>query len=153
MKEKLKEKVLTKRVMTAVISLLTLSLGIGIFAFTNNELGTPTPNSEQNTPTPTKTTKTEKQHLKETEETATPEPNPETVVEQDTPPIQQEPVAPATAPESATQQVQTDPMTREWTDGNGNQYIGPNAISCGDGSAPIQPNFGLPAMCQISDPE
>lgn len=80
----------------------------------------------------------------------TPEPAPP-VVEQ-APVVPQQPqqqvvqeVAPAPAPEMIV--VEESSMTRHWTDAAGNQYIGPNAISCADGAPPIQPPFGFPAMC------
>lgn len=43
-----------------------------------------------------------------------------------------------------------DPATRQWSDGYGNQYIGPNAISCADGSEPTTIGYGMPLQCAFS---
>lgn len=59
--------------------------------------------------------------------------------------------APAeSAPQSSVEYTPVDPMTRQWTDGYGNQYVGPNAVSCADGSAPVTIGHGMPLQCALN---
>ena len=55
--------------------------------------------------------------------------------------------------ETYTETIEIDPMTREWVDGYGNRYVGPNAVYCADGSAPVEVDFGFPDMCAIDASE
>ena len=56
---------------------------------------------------------------------------------------------PDKAPQQATQEETTiqDMSVREWSDAQGNRYVGPNAISCADGSPPITMGYGMPYQC------
>ena len=64
--------------------------------------------------------------------------------------VPQEPAAVVEQVQENIEYTPIDMATRQWTDGYGNQYVGPNAISCADGSAPITMGYGFPLQCALN---
>jgi cytoskeletal protein RodZ len=161
MGKKNKEKTMKKVALVSLAIAATVTLSGGAFAFattqfdsfsSNNQYSTlETKKSTSETKKVEKNIKADDAKVAQTETTTSPETaTPEVTAPAPVPAPVQAP-APAPAPEVAAPAPAPveDPMTRQWTDGAGNSYIGPNAVACADGATPIAPDFGLPAMCPI----
>lgn len=163
MDDKNKEKTMKKVVIVSLAIAATVTLGGGAVAFATTQFA-PSPSTiEYSTPETEKSTSEAKKVEEKVSPTPTTEPAPVTepaaapapVVEAPAPaPVQAAP-APApvqAAPAPAPAPVVEDPMTRQWVDSFGNRYVGPNAVSCADGSAPEESRSGFPAACVKTEP-